>query len=49
MGKVYDGIHRISFFIDTENKVQRVFEGFKTKEQHDLVLDYTESYKTHNL
>lgn len=45
MGKVYDGIHRISFFIDTENKIQHVFEGFKTKEQHDLVLDYTESYK----
>ena len=45
MGKIYDGIHRISFFIDTEGKIQHVFEGFKTKEHHDLVLNYIEGYK----
>lgn len=41
MGKVYDGIHRISFFIDIEGKVKEVFKGFKTKDHHNIVLEYT--------
>ena len=46
MGKVYDGIHRISFFIDIEGKIQKVFNGFKTKEHHNLVLEYAKQFKT---
>jgi len=40
MGKEYDGIHRISFLIDEEGKVEHVFSKFKTKEHHQVVLDY---------
>ena len=40
MGKTYDGIHRISFLIDEEGKVQHVFDDFKTSNHHDIVLDY---------
>ena len=32
MGKEYDGIHRISFLVDEEGKVEKVFDKFKTKE-----------------
>ena len=45
MGKVYDGIHRISFFIDKDGKINHVFDKFKTKEHHDIVLEYIENYK----
>ena len=40
MGKVYDGIHRISFLIDEQGKIEKVFTKFKTKEHHQVVLDY---------
>ncbi|WP_370243534.1 thioredoxin-dependent thiol peroxidase [Marisediminitalea sp.] len=40
MGKEYDGIHRISFLIDEEGKVEKVFEKFKTKEHHLVILNY---------
>ena len=40
MGKEYDGIHRISFLIDEEGKVEHVFNKFKTKDHHQVVLDY---------
>ncbi len=40
MGKVYDGIHRISFLIDEQGKIQQVFQKFKTKEHAKIVLDY---------
>ncbi|AJI53912.1 thioredoxin-dependent thiol peroxidase [Francisella philomiragia] len=45
MGKVYDGIHRISFFIDKDGKINHVFDKFKTKDHHEIVLDYIENYK----
>ncbi|AJI54534.1 redoxin family protein [Francisella philomiragia] len=45
MGKVYDGIHRISFFIDKDGKINHVFDKFKTKDHHEIVLEYIESYK----
>ncbi|TCI05490.1 thioredoxin-dependent thiol peroxidase [Corallincola luteus] len=38
MGKEYDGIHRISFLIDENGTVTEVFNKFKTKEHHDVVL-----------
>lgn len=40
MGKEYDGIHRISFLIDETGTVARVFDKFKTKDHHEVVLDY---------
>lgn len=40
MGKEYDGIHRISFLIDEEGLVEKVFDKFKTKDHHEVVLDY---------
>ncbi|GAA5219280.1 thioredoxin-dependent thiol peroxidase [Corallincola platygyrae] len=38
MGKEYDGIHRISFLIDEKGTITHVFNKFKTKEHHDVVL-----------
>ncbi|OLV28763.1 thioredoxin-dependent thiol peroxidase [Haemophilus parainfluenzae] len=43
MGRTYDGIHRISFLIDEEGKIQYVFDKFKTGEHHQVVLDYLQS------
>lgn len=40
MGKEYDGIHRISFLIDENGQVEHVFNKFKTKDHHQVVLDY---------
>ncbi len=43
MGKEYDGIHRISFLIDENGTVAKVFDKFKTKDHHQVVMDYLES------
>lgn len=40
MGKTFDGIHRISFLIDEQGKIEQVFDKFKTSEHHQMVLDY---------
>lgn len=40
MGKVYDGLHRISFLIDEQGNIEHVFNKFKTKDHHQVVLDY---------
>ena len=40
MGKVYDGLHRISFLINEEGIIEHVFNKFKTKTHHEVVLDY---------
>ncbi|EKO3605745.1 TPA: thioredoxin-dependent thiol peroxidase [Vibrio metschnikovii] len=40
MGKTYDGLHRISFLIDEQGKVAHVFDKFKTKDHHQVVLNY---------
>ena len=40
MGKVYDGLHRISFLIDENGVIEHVFDKFKTKEHHQEVLNY---------
>ncbi|MGS2719954.1 thioredoxin-dependent thiol peroxidase [Paraglaciecola aestuariivivens] len=40
MGKEYDGIHRISFLIDEQGNIEKVFDKFKTKDHHTVVLDY---------
>jgi peroxiredoxin Q/BCP len=40
MGKVYDGLHRLSFLVDEHGKIEHVFNKFKTKDHHQVVLDY---------
>jgi peroxiredoxin Q/BCP len=40
MGKEYDGIHRLTFLIDENGDIEHVFNKFKTKEHHIVVLDY---------
>ncbi|VTN27176.1 thiol peroxidase [Klebsiella pneumoniae] len=32
MGKTYDGIHRISFLIDADGKIEHVFDDFKNQQ-----------------
>ena len=43
MGKEYDGIHRLTFLIDESGTVEHVFNKFKTKDHHTVVLDYLNS------
>lgn len=38
MGKIYDGIHRISFLINTDGTIAHVFDKFKTTDHHQVVL-----------
>ncbi|ODR86792.1 thioredoxin-dependent thiol peroxidase [Shewanella xiamenensis] len=38
MGKVYDGIHRLSFLINTDGTIAHVFDKFKTSDHHQVVL-----------
>uniref|UniRef100_UPI004048375F thioredoxin-dependent thiol peroxidase n=1 Tax=Vibrio anguillarum TaxID=55601 RepID=UPI004048375F len=40
MGKVYDGLHRVSFLINEQGIIEQVFDKFKTKDHHEVVLDY---------
>jgi peroxiredoxin Q/BCP len=39
MGKEYDGIHRLSFLIGLDGKISHVFNKFKTKEHHQVLLE----------
>lgn len=38
MGKIYDGIHRLSFLINPDGTVAHVFDKFKTSDHHEVVL-----------
>ena len=40
MGKTYDGTHRISFLVNEQGLIEKVFDKFKTKDHHQVVLDY---------
>jgi peroxiredoxin Q/BCP len=40
MGKEYDGIHRITFLVNENGKIEHVFNKFKTKNHHEVVLAY---------
>ncbi|MDO6446175.1 thioredoxin-dependent thiol peroxidase [Colwellia sp. 1_MG-2023] len=40
MGREYDGIHRLSFLIGLDGKISHVFNKFKTKDHHQVVLDF---------
>ena len=43
MGKEYDGIHRISYLIDEDGKVEHVWGKVKTKTHGDDVVAYLNS------
>lgn len=43
MGKTYNGIHRISFLINEQGLIEKVFDQFKTKDHHQMILDYLQS------
>ena len=43
MGKEYDGLHRISFLIESDGRIAKVFNNFKTSNHHQVVLDYLQS------
>ncbi|MDX1720872.1 MAG: redoxin domain-containing protein, partial [Salegentibacter mishustinae] len=38
MGKEYDGIHRTTFIIDEEGKIEEVIKKVKTKAHTDQIL-----------
>lgn len=40
LGKTYDGIHRVSFLIDTSGQIEAVFNKFKTADHHQMVVDF---------
>ena len=40
MGKIYDGLHRISFLINEEGVIEHVFNKFKTKDHHEVIVNY---------
>lgn len=40
MGREYDGLHRISFLLNQDGTIAQVFDKFKTKDHHQVVLDY---------
>jgi len=40
MGKEYDGIHRLSFLVSQDGTIKHVFNKFKTKEHHQVVINY---------
>ncbi|WP_448568539.1 thioredoxin-dependent thiol peroxidase [Thalassotalea ganghwensis] len=39
MGREYDGIHRISFLVDLDGDISHVFNKFKTKNHHEVILE----------
>ena len=39
MGREYEGIHRLSFLIGLDGNITHVFNKFKTKDHHQVVLD----------
>ncbi|MDA3978288.1 thioredoxin-dependent thiol peroxidase [Gallibacterium sp. AGMB14963] len=44
MGRTFDGIHRISFLINEQGIIEKVFDKFKTGEHHQVVLDYLQAH-----
>lgn len=40
MGKTYNGIYRISFLINTNGIIEKVFNDFKINNHHEVILTY---------
>ncbi|WP_348666198.1 thioredoxin-dependent thiol peroxidase [Arsenophonus symbiont of Ornithomya chloropus] len=45
MGKIFQGVHRITFLINTQGFIEHVFKNFKTNEHHKILLKYLSTYK----
>ena len=45
MGKIYDGIHRISFLVNKQGVIEKVFDKFKNSEHHQIVVNYLKGTK----
>lgn len=43
MGREYDGIHRLSFLIGLDGNISHVFNKFKTKTHHEVVIEHIEN------
>ncbi len=43
MGRTFDGVHRVSFLIDEQGKIEQVFDKFKTTQHHEVILNYLSS------
>ena len=43
MGREYDGIHHLSFLDGLDGNIEHVFNKFKTKDYHQVVIDVLES------
>ena len=43
MGKENMGVVRTSFLIDEHGKLEHIFNKFKTKDHHEVVLNYLKS------
>lgn len=46
MGRVFDGIHRTTFIVDTEGILRHVMAKVKTKTHHEDVVQYIENNLT---
>lgn len=46
MGKVYEGIHRISFLVGEDGVIEQVFNKFKTADHAHTVLTYLKEHGT---
>lgn len=44
MGKVYDGILRQTFIIDSKGKLVKIFDKVKTKTHHDDVMNFIKEH-----
>lgn len=42
IGKRYNGIHRVSFLIDVNGKVEKVFDKFTPSNHHTIILNYVQ-------
>jgi len=40
MGRENMGVVRTSFLVDEQGKLEYIFDKFKTKNHHEVVLDY---------
>ncbi|PKL77232.1 MAG: thioredoxin-dependent thiol peroxidase [Candidatus Melainabacteria bacterium HGW-Melainabacteria-1] len=45
MGREFDGIHRISFLIGLDGKLEHIFQKFKTATHHQDVLNWLQNNK----
>lgn len=47
MGKTYDGVHRISFLLNKQGVIEKVFDDFKASNHHEIVLNWLQQHSGH--